>query len=75
MVDDLSLNWREYGIKKKTDLDTINNSVLFNVYLALKRAEGQNEKNWLSKISVENISNNSRLPNMRKEGFWSKFKL
>ena len=75
LVDDLSLNWREYGIKKKTDLDTINNSVLFNVYLALKRAEGQNEKNWLSKISVENISSATRLPNMRKEGFWSKFKL
>ena len=75
LVDDLSLNWREYGIKKKTDLDTINNSVLFNVYLALKRAEGQNEKNWLGKISVENISNASRLPSMRKEGFWSKFKL
>ena len=75
LVDDLSLNWKEYGIKKKSDLDTINNSVLYNIYLALKRAEGQNEKNWLGKISVENISGASRLPTPRKEGFWSKFRL
>jgi len=75
LVDDLSLNWKEYGITKKTDLDTINNSILINIFLALKRAEGQNEKNWLGKISVENISGGSRLPMPKKEGFLSKFKL
>jgi len=69
LVDDLSLNWREYGIKKKTDLDTINNSVLTNVFLALKRAEGQNEKNWIGKISVENISSSPRF-NADKKGSW-----
>lgn len=75
IVDDLSLNWKEYGIQKKTDLDTINDSLLTNIYMALKRAEGQNEKNWLSKISVENISGGSRLPLPKKEGFLSKFRL
>ena len=75
LVDDLSLNWREYGIKKKTDLDTINDSILVNIYASLKRAEGQNEKNWLGKISVEQISAGSRMPSPKKEGFWSKFRL
>lgn len=75
LVDDLSLNWKAYGITKKTDLDVINNSILYNIFLALKRAEGQGEKNWLSKISVENITSASRLPPMKKEGFWSKFRL
>ena len=75
LVDDLTLNWREYGIKVKTDLDVINNSVLCNIFLALKRAEGQNEKNWLGKISIENITNQPRLPLLKKEGFLSKFKL
>ena len=75
LVDDLSLNWKSYGIIIKTDLDTINNSILTNIFLALKRSEGQNEKNWIGKISVENISGASRLPQMKKEGFWSKFRL
>ena len=75
IVDDLSLNWREYGIKKKTDLDTINNSILVNTFVALKRAQEQNEKNWLGKISVENISNLGKPPVPKKEGFWSKIRL
>ena len=75
VVDDICLNWKKYGIKKMTDCDTINNSVLMNIFLALKRAEGQGEKNWLGKISVENISSNSRIPMPKKEGFWSKFRV
>jgi len=75
LVDDFTLNWKEYGIKKKTDLDIINNSILVNIYLAMKRAEGQNEKNWIGKISVENISSNSKQLVNKKEGIWSKFRL
>ena len=75
LVDSLSLNWRDFGIKNKTDLDDINNSILMNIYLALKRAEGQNEKNWLGKISIENISPGLRVPSMKKDSFWSKFKI
>jgi len=72
---DLALNWKRYGIIKQTDLDVISNSILYNIYLALKRAEGQNEKNWLGKISVEQISGGQRLPQMKKESFWSKFRI
>ena len=75
LIDDLSLNWKKYGIEKKTDLDTINNAVLVNIYLSLKRAQGQNEKNWLSKISIENISGSSRMPMKKKESFWDKFRV
>jgi len=75
VVDDLSLNWQRYGIKKRTDLDAINDSILINIFLALKRAEGQNEKNWLGKISVENISGGNRAFLPKKESFWSKFRV
>lgn len=72
---DLQLNWREYGIKKKTDMDTISNSILININACFKRAEGQGEKNWLSKISVEQISSAPHLSRQKKDNFWSKFRL
>jgi len=75
VVDDLSMNWKAYGIQKKTDLDTIQNSILINIFLALKRAEGQNEKNWLGKITLENVSGSTRLPPMKKDRWWSKWNL
>lgn len=75
LVIDLQLNWKEYGITKKTDLDAINDTILGNIYLALKRAEGQGEKNWLGKISIEQISGAPRISSMKKEGFFQKFKL
>ncbi len=75
LVDDLSLNWKRYGVEKKTDLDTINNSIMVNIYLAMKRAEGQNEKNWLGKISVEQISGRGGIQAPKKESFWSKFRV
>ena len=75
LVDELYLNWKIYGIKEKTDLDIINDSILGNIKAALNRAKKQGEKNWLGKISIENISGGSRLPSMKKEGFLSKFRL
>lgn len=75
LVDDLSLNWKRYGVEKLTDLDTINNSIMINIYLALKRAEGQNEKNWLGKISIEQISGRGGVVAPKKESFWSKFRV
>lgn len=74
-VDDLALNWKEYGIQNKTDLDLINNVVLINIDACLRRALGQNEKNWLGKISIEQISGMPRIPRAKKEGFWGKFRL
>jgi len=75
LVNDLALNWKEYGIEKKTDLDTINDSILVNIFVAFKRAEEQNEKNWLGKISIEQISGGQRNPIKKQENFWSKFRL
>jgi len=75
LVDELSLNWKEYGIKNKTDLDLINNIILINVDASFRRALGQNEKNWLGKISIEQISGQQRFVKPKKDTFWSKFKL
>lgn len=75
-VDDLSINWKYYGIKNKTDLDIINDVVLIAIYMALNRALGQNEKNWLSRTTVESISGGAaKLPHPRDGGWLSKFKL
>lgn len=75
LTDDLTLNWRAYGIKDKALLDHIENSILIPVLCALNRALEQNEKNWLGKISVENISNSGRTPIKKSGGFLDKFKL
>lgn len=75
LTDDLTLNWKKYGIRDKSLLDSIMDAITIPAYLALKRAQEQNEKNWLGKISVENISNAPRVPQPKKEGFLSKFKL
>lgn len=75
LIDDLTLNWKEYGMMDKIMLDYVHDIVVFPAYLALQRALGQNEKNWLGKISVENISNAPRIPSGKKEGFWNKFRL
>ena len=74
VVDDLSLNWKIYGIRKKTDLDMINDAILTNVFMALKRAEGQNEKNWLGRISFENV-NQTKMPQQKSGGFLSQLRL
>jgi hypothetical protein len=75
LIDDFTLNWRAYGIKNKTDLDVILDAILLGIYYSLNRALGQNEKNWLGKITLENLSSGSRLPMPKKEGILSKFKL
>ncbi len=73
--DELELNWKDYGIIDKTLLDTIKDAVLLPAFLALKRAEGQNEKNWLSKISFENLNNAPTIKQPKKESWLSKFKI
>ena len=75
IVDDLTLNQKSYGIRKKTDLDTINNSILYNIFMCLKRAEDRNEKNFLKGITMENVSGGSSNFRPKQEGWLSKFKL
>jgi len=74
IIDDLALNWKEYGIKDKILLDSIVDSIIFPAFMALKRAWKQNEKNWLNKAVVESINTTPR-PLQKKEGFFNKLKL
>ena len=76
LVDDLSLNWRAWGIKNKTDLDVINDSVLIAIFSAFNRSLEQNEKNWLGRITVESLNSGGQKIHPPKDGGWlSKFKL
>lgn len=75
LTDDLTLNWKEYAITDKMMLDHIINSIIIPAYLALMRAYGQNEKNWLKGITVETISGGGSMLPKQKGGFWDKFKL
>jgi hypothetical protein len=75
LVRELGLNWRIYGVKSKTDLNVINDCVLINIKSAFNRAKHGNEKKWLGKISVENISGGGVVKPPKKEGFFSKFRL
>jgi len=74
IVDDLTLNWREYEIKDKIMLDHIVDAILIPAFCALKRALEKNEKNWLGKISIENIGQEQKIQ-PKKGGLLSKFKL
>lgn len=75
LVDDLTLNYKDYEIKNKTDLDSINNSILVNVFCILKRAEEQGEKNWLGRSVLESIQSATRVAPQKKGGIFDKLKL
>ena len=75
LLMDLAINWREYGVKDRSMLNLIEKSVLIPGFLALKRALGQGEKNWLGKITVENISQSRGGFAPKKEGILSKLRL
>lgn len=73
VVDDLVVNWKEYGVKDKMLLDHIVDVTIIPCFMSLKRAWKQNEKNWLNKAVIETISSQPKMP--KKEGFLSKMKL
>lgn len=75
VVDDLTLNWKDYNIKDKMMLDHITDLIVFTAFFALNRALGQNEKNWLGRISLEHISGGPRMPSPKKESIFSKLRL
>ena len=37
LVIDIQLNWKKYGIKKKTDLDIINDRILKKCFIEVKK--------------------------------------
>lgn len=75
VADDLAQHWRKYGIADKTMLDFVHNVIIFNVYLALMRSYGQNEKNWLKGITVETINTGRGSLPEKKGGFFDRFRL
>lgn len=75
ITDDLTLEWRSFGIKNKTDLDIIEDTLLFNIFASFNRALGQNEKNWLGRVSVEHISGVPNGLKQDKGGLLSKLRL
>ena len=75
IIDDLTLNWKEYGIKYKTDLDRIEGTCKRMAFLALMRCREGGERNFLGRTTVESISTAQRFNPQKKESVWSKFKL
>jgi len=75
IIDDLTLNWKRYGIKSKADLDRIEGIIKYMSYPTLLRALYGGERRFLGKVTVENISNAPRPSEQKKDGFLSRFKL
>lgn len=62
IIDDLTLNWKQYEIADKIMLDYIVDSIVITSFMSMKRALEQNEKNWLGRVSLEMISPFGQLP-------------
>lgn len=75
LTTDLGLNWREYGIKDRSACDHVVDSVAVLIFSMLSRSEDQNEKNWIGKISFENVSPQTHLNRPKKESWIDRFKL
>lgn len=75
IIDDLTLNWRAYGIRQKSDLDKIEGVIKRLAYPALMRSKEGGERRFLGRTTVESITTAPRMPQQKREGFWSRFKL
>lgn len=74
LVDDLTLNWKEYGIVNKSYLDLIANMIMNCAYPAYNRALFGGEKRFLGTTTIENISSVPKMQPVKKEGFLSRFR-
>lgn len=75
MIYDLGSNWREYEIADRSTCDYIISAITIAVFTMLSRAEDQNEKNWLGRISFENIADPNKNAQKKKSGgFLDNFK-
>jgi len=70
--EDIGLNWRSYGIKHTGIKNIIIDCLLALILITLTRSELQNEKNWLGRIVLENISVGKPLM-QKKESLWEKY--
>jgi hypothetical protein len=75
IVDELTLNWKEYGIKNKSDVDKIEGVCKRMAYAALMRSKEGGERRFLGTTTVENISSTPQAIPQEKKSFFSRFKL
>ena len=75
IIDDLTLNWKAYDIKEKSDLDKIEGVIKRMAYPAFMRSKEGGERRFLRGVTVENISSRPPLPQSKKDGFFGRFKL
>ena len=75
LTDNLTLNWKEYGIKEDSELDIIFIIIIMPVYISLKRALEGGERRFLGTTTVESITTAPRITGQKKESFWSNFRL
>jgi len=75
IIDDLTLNWKEYDIKNKSNLDKIEGIIKRMAYPAFMRSKEGGERIFLKGVTVENISSRPTFQPMKKEGFFERFKL
>lgn len=73
IIDDLTLNWEDYGITDQIMRDFIVNMILIPAFMSLKRAHHRNEKQWIGRSVIESISSSPKLPTEHKS-FLSRFK-
>lgn len=72
---DLAKNWRNYDVSDRETLNHIEGAVIIPALLALKRALEQNEKNWLGRITVENIQGKPDIKPNKGGSWYDKIKL
>jgi len=70
---DLGIYWRDYGIKDSTMRDIIIDAMLTLILITLTRSEEQGEKNWLSRIVLESVSQNRDINKKRTSGVWERY--
>lgn len=75
VTDNLTMNWRKWGIVDKSDVDIVHDMVMITCYSALNRALYGGERKFLGTTTIENISSAPKMPQIKKEGFRSRFKL
>ena len=75
VIDDLTLNWKDYGIVQKTHLDIIHNMIMITGFAALNRGLNGGERKFLGTTTIENISTQPKLQAPKKEGFLSRFRI
>lgn len=74
ITNDLTVNWRVYGITDRSKRDMIEDIILNLAYPCVQRALNGGERRFLGTTTIENISTAPRMPMQKKETFLSRFR-